>query len=118
MAAYSFLFPAERDLNKAHQLRGGLTPSQLTLSFQGGPTLQLAAERIALNLRDSGLNVQVIAGAQRGDLNLRAFALESRDPQSALESLLRSEDQAIPISDASPASLYKLEHGFLDRKTL
>ena len=118
MTGYSFLFPAERDVNKAHEMRGGLTPSQLTLSFQGGPTMQLAAERIALNLRDSGFNVQVIAGTQRGDLNLRAFALESRDPQSALESLLRSEGKAIPISDASPASLYKVEHEFLDRKTL
>ena len=118
ITGYSFLFPTDRDLNKAHELRGGLTPAQLTLSAPGNPTLQLAAQRIALNLREAGFNVQVATGVQRGDLHLRIFALESRDPQSSLESLLRTEGQTVPANDSSPGALYKVEHEFLDRKTL
>ncbi len=78
--------------------------------------MQLAAQRIALNLREAGLNVQ--ATGQGGDLKLRTFALESRDPQAALESLLRDAGEPSPIEDASPAALYKAERGFLDRRTL
>jgi MarR-like DNA-binding transcriptional regulator SgrR of sgrS sRNA len=118
MSGYSFLFPTDRDLNKAHELRGGLTPNQLTLSWQGSPTIQLAAQRIALNLHEAGFNVQMATGTQNGNLNLRAFALESRDPQSTLESLTRAANQAIPVNDPSPIALYKVEREFLDRKTL
>jgi peptide/nickel transport system substrate-binding protein len=116
VTGYSFLFPAERDLNKAHELRGGLGPPQITLGSEGGATMQLAAQRIALNLREAGFNVQ--AAGQRGDLSLRAFALESRDPQSALESLLREAGQPNAVEDPSPAALYKAEREFLNRKTL
>ena len=118
ISGYSFLFPTDRDLNKAHELRGGLTSAQLTLSSQGGPTLQLAAQRIALNLREAGFNVQAATGTQHGDLILRTFALESRDPQSTLESLLRGAGQPISSGDPAPAALYKVEHEFLERKTL
>ena len=117
VTGYSFLFTTERDLNKAHELRGGLTP-QLTLSSENGPILQLAAQRIALNLHEAGFNVQMATGTQRGNLVLRTFALQSRDPQSGLESLLRAEGQAAPTPDSLPASLYKVEHEFLERKTL
>src|SRR5579863_1823455 len=102
ISGYSFLFPIDRDLNKAHELRGGLTPSPLTLAAQGGPTMQLAAQRIALNLHEAGFNIQMAQGTERGDLNLRAFALEGRDPQSTLESLARAAGQPIPVNDPSP----------------
>ena len=118
VSGYSFLFPTERDLNKAHELRGGLTPPQLMLSSESGSILQLAAQRIALNLHEAGFNVQMASGTQRGNLVLRTFAVESRDPQSALESLLRATGQAAPLPDSSPPSLYKGEREFLGRKTL
>lgn len=126
MSGYSFLFPTDRDLNKAHELRGGLTSTPLTLSSQGSPAMQLAAQRIALNLHEAGFNAQMAQGAQRPDLNLRAFSLEGRDPQSTLESLIesltpslpRAAGQPIPVTDASPAALYKAEREFLQRKTL
>ena len=60
----------------------------------------------ALNLREAGFNVQVTTAAERVDLNLRTFALDSRDPQSSLESLLRAEGQPAPVTDASPAAPY------------
>ncbi|HEY2417966.1 MAG TPA: ABC transporter substrate-binding protein, partial [Steroidobacteraceae bacterium] len=108
LTGYSFLFPTERDQNKAQELRGGLTP-QLTLSSESGPILQLAAQRIALNLHEAGFNVQMATGTQRGNLVLRTFAVDSRDPESALESLLRAAGKAAPTLDSSPASLYKVE---------
>jgi peptide/nickel transport system substrate-binding protein len=117
LTGYSFLFPTERDQNKAQELRGGLTP-QLTVSSESGPILQLAAQRIALNLHEAGFNVQMATGTQRGNLVLRTFAVDSRDPESALESLLRAAGKAAPTLDSSPASLYQVEHEFLDRKTL
>jgi peptide/nickel transport system substrate-binding protein len=118
LSGYSFLFPSDRDLNKARELRGGLTPRQLTLSFQGGPTMQLAAQRIALNLHEAGFDVQVAGGSQRGDIILRTLVLLGRDPQAALEGLLRSAGQPVPVTDSYSAALYKAEREFLDRKTL
>ncbi len=120
ITGYSFLFPTDRDLNKAHELRGGLAPPQLSLSASGNPTIQLAAQRIALNLREAGFNAQVTTGAQRSDFNLRTFALQCSDPQSCLEELLRTEGSTTGIADSAPAptALYKVEREFLDRKTL
>lgn len=118
MSGYSFLFPTDRDLNKAHELRGGLLPGQLILSSEGSATMQLAAQRIALNLHEAGFNAQMAQGAQRADLSLRAFAVEGRDPQSTLESLTRAVGQAVLVSDPSPLGMYKVEREFLERKTL
>ncbi|MDR3773571.1 MAG: ABC transporter substrate-binding protein, partial [Terracidiphilus sp.] len=45
LTGYAFLFSPDRDLNKAHELRGGVTPPVLTLAAEGGPAMQLAAQR-------------------------------------------------------------------------
>jgi len=120
ISGYSFLFPTNRNLNKAHELRGGIAPPTLPISAPGDPAIQLAAQRIALNLREAGFNSQVTTGAQRGDLNLRAFALECRDGQSCMEELLRMEGGTAGFAETAPgpAALYKVEREFLDRKTL
>jgi hypothetical protein len=78
----------------------------------------VVAQRIALNLHEAGFNVQVTTGTQHADLNLRRFELESRDPQSSLEVLLRAEEQSTPVMDATPAALYKTEREFLEHHTL
>ena len=116
LTGYSFLFSADRDLNKAHQRRGGVTPPPLTLAAEGGPAMQLAAQRIALNLRDAGFNVQVVTpgGTQNIDLTLRRLPLESKQPQPALESMLRAAGLAIPVLEQTPAGLYKAEREILD----
>jgi MarR-like DNA-binding transcriptional regulator SgrR of sgrS sRNA len=118
VSGYSFLFPPERDLNKALDLRGGLTPHPLNLAFQGGATMQLAAQRIALNLHEAGYTVQAQTGFPRGDLTLRTLTLEVRDPQPALESMLRSADAPALALDSSPTALFKVERSFLEHKTL
>jgi len=120
LTGYSFLFPAERDVNKARELRGGLTPPTLTLRAEGSATMQLAAQRIALNLREAGFNVQVAANGSRqhADLILPHETLSSSDPRAALESLLRAVGVATPAIDQTPAGLYKAEHDFLETHTL
>ena len=120
LTGYSFLFSADRDVNKAHELRGGLTPPPLTLSTEVGATMQLAAQRIALNLREAGFNVQVAPTGkpQHTDLVLLRLTLESNQPQAALESLLRGVGVANPVLESTPAGLFRVEHEFLETHTL
>jgi peptide/nickel transport system substrate-binding protein len=120
ISGYAFLFPTDRDLNRAHELRGGLTAPALTLSVEDGPTMQLAAQRIAINLREAGFNVQVApAGSgQRADLALRKLPIEGADPAAAMVLLVRSTGQVSPIVQQAPDSLFRAESEFLDRKTL
>ena len=116
LTGYSFLFSAARDLNKAHELRGGVSPPPLTLAADANPAMQLAAQRIALNLRDAGFNIQVVnAGVpQHVDLTLRRLTLESSQPQPALESILRASGLAVPVIEQSTEALYKVERQILD----
>ncbi len=120
LTGFAFLFPVDRDLNKAHELRGGLTTPTLTLSVDGDGTMNLAAQRIELNLKETGFNVQEVSAgsALHADLMLRKISLENGEPSAVLDGVLRSVGQpAVPV-DPSPASLYKAEHDFVDRHTL
>ena len=116
LTGYSFLFSTDRDLKKANELRGGASPSTLTLAADPSPTMLLMAQRIALNLRDAGFNVQLTAPSvpQHIDLTLRRFLLPTTQPQSALDSILRDAGLPIPITDSTPAAIYKVEREFLD----
>ena len=119
LTGYAFLFPVERDLNKAHELRGGLAIPPLTLSVNGDGAMQLAAQRIALNLRESGFNVQVATAPNaHANLTLRKLPLEGGDPAGALQRLLRTVGQTDPVTDQGSPALYKTEREFLDRHTL
>ena len=119
LTGYSFLFPTERDLNKAHELRGGQTPQQLTLGVEGNGTMQLAVQRIALNLHEAGFNVQIAnAGTQNANLVLRKFSIDGGGAASALESMLRSMGVDTPVQEKTPSALFGAEREFLSRKTI
>jgi len=120
LTGYSFLFSAERDANKARELRGGMTPPALTLSTEGDAAMQLAGQRIALDLHDAGFNVQVAGtgGSQHTDLVLLRLTLASNQSQPALESILRGVGVATPVLEKTPAGLYRVEHEFLGTHTL
>jgi peptide/nickel transport system substrate-binding protein len=117
LSGYAFLFPAERDLAKAQQLLGGVKPPRLILGYEGGGSMQLAAQRIALNLREAGFDVQVTSAAH-ADLTLRSLPLDSPAPAAALESVLREAGETAPLAATSPTDLYRAERDFLDRKML
>jgi len=120
LTGFAFLFPTDRNLSKANELRGGLTPPLLTLKADGDPTMQLAAQRIALNLHDAGFNVQV-AAARNGlgaDLVLRKLPLTGAAPVDVLAILLRGAGENAPVTGSDPNDLFRAEHEILDLKTL
>ena len=115
----AFLFPAERDLNKAHELRGGMTPPLLSLEAGGSGAIQLAAQRIVLNLREAGFNVQLSApGAKPASMHLRTFRVAGADPASDLAELVRAAGQADLVMGSDPPAVYHAERAFLDRRVL
>ena len=119
LTGYSFLFPAGRDMSKAQELRGGLTPGQLTLATESDGAMQLAAQRIALNLREAGFNVQMAApGAHYADLILRKLPISGKDTAAALEQVMRRAGEPDPVTDVMPMALYKVEQTYLDEKKL
>jgi peptide/nickel transport system substrate-binding protein len=118
LTGYAFLFPTDRDLNKAHDLRGGLSSPPLTLSYEGNGATQLAAQRIAINLREAGFTVQVANRAQRADLALRNLPIEGAEPAAAMENLLRSAGQYAPVTQQTPETLFAAEREFLNLDTL
>ena len=71
------LFRRPRSEQSASELRGGLTPPPLTMTAEGGGAMQLAAQRIALNLHEAGFNVQVASTRARTapTLSLRRLPL-------------------------------------------
>lgn len=120
LSGFAFLFPVDRDLNKANAFRGGLSVPPLTLAADGDPVVQLVAQRIALNLHETGFNV-VVANAslpQHPDLILRRIALQGGPSSAVLDQVLRVCGQVQSGTTADPAALYKAERTFLDRHTL
>ena len=120
LTGYSFLFSTERDLNKSHEKHGSLTFPLLTMSAEGGSAMQLAAQRIALNLHDAGFNVQIVAenGARPADLALRRLPIASNQPQAALAAMLRGAGVQAPVLEVAPAGLFRVEREFLETHTL
>ncbi len=119
LSGYAFLFPTDRDLNKAHELRGGLAAPPLVLGVNGGSAIQLAAQRIALNLHEASFAVQVSSASNtQAQLTLRKIPMEGAGATATLELLLRAFGQNEPVAAQDPAALYKIESDFLDRHTV
>jgi MarR-like DNA-binding transcriptional regulator SgrR of sgrS sRNA len=87
LSGYAMLFPSSPDAARVHDLRAQAGQSRpLTIGYPAGDTtLQLVAERIALNARESGLQVQVAAGS--ADFTVVQLPLSSTNPQVALAAL-------------------------------
>jgi hypothetical protein len=120
MTGYAFVFPAGRDMNKAHELRGGLSAPPLKLGVESGGAMMLAAQRIALNLHEAGFDVQPvdIGRVQHPDLALRRLPIEGVDAPAAMEGLLRAAGEPVAVPRQSSTALFRAEREFLDRNTL
>jgi hypothetical protein len=120
ITGYGFLFSPDRDINRSRELRGGLTPPALTISTDGGAAMQLAAQRIALNLRDAGFNVQSPPPGppRHTDMVLLRLTLASNLPQPALESMLRAVGVSSPVLANAAPELFNAEREFLQTHTL
>lgn len=119
LTGYGFLFPVARDLVRAQGLHGPEAGAPLTLVVDNpSAPIQLAADRIALNLREAGFHVQVVARSINAeanttpDLALHRIHLESGDPQAALEEMLAAFGQALTDESADPTTLYRQEAAF------
>ena len=120
LTGYAFLFPTERNLGKAVELRGGQNPGVLTLTVESSGAMLLAAQRIALNLREAGFTVQAVMGGAgvHSDGVLRKIPFDGGWPSAALESALRRLGDTTPVSEQSPAGIYRVEHDFLATHTV
>lgn len=121
VSGYSFLFPTARDLSRAQELRGGASAAPLVFAVENEtPELHLAAERIALNLREAGFRVQIAPenGGARPDIVLRQFHLEAGDPRAALDEIATAAGQTVTVGGTDAASLYRAERDLLELDTV
>ena len=125
LSGYSFLFPTDRDLERARALRGGAGTAPVQLSSENADaTMQVAAERLALNLHEAGFNVQVSPAAARpvgspgGMLTLRRVHLQATDAEAALDEMLARFGENGSVTGTDAASLWREEHGFLEKETV
>jgi peptide/nickel transport system substrate-binding protein len=116
LTGYAFLFPTERDLSRARNYLAGVNTSPLVLTIDNpDASMQLAAERIVLNLREAGLNVQVRPASSQptADLLLQRIHLEAGDAAAGLNEMLEYFSQKVTEETGDPAALYKTERDFL-----
>ena len=121
LSGYAFLFPSDRDLDRARALRGGANAPGTTLSVSDtGATMELAAERLVLNLHEAGFNVQVAAAGSRPttELELRKVHLEATDPGPALEEMLARFGENGSVTGSDAATLWQEERAVLDKDTI
>ena len=115
MTGYSFVFPAAVDLDRARQVRAGLRQAApWTLGYDSADGLsRLLAERIALNARDAGLNVQ-LANSGSSDIRLVRMRLPSLDSRTALALLASGLGLPQPkFENDSAQDLYSAESALL-----
>ena len=118
MTGYAFLFSKSRDLGRARGLAGALpaTSKQLTLACNiADPLARAVADRVALNARDAGLAVRVVAEHAAADLRLAEVRLGAHSPAEALSGIVRalrlSEQPQLPAD--SLESLHAAEAAFV-----
>jgi hypothetical protein len=96
------------------QLLGGQHPALTVAAETGDPMMQLVAERMVLNLRDAGFNAQVRPAQTQADVQLRRVHLESGSARAGLHEMLRALGSDADDGAGDPASLYRVERGFLE----
>lgn len=118
MTGYGVLFGSAADLAAARDLRSQLKQvPPMTISYDSGdPTLQLAAERIALNAHDAGISLQAVprSAITPAQLQLVRVALPSTDPGACLAGLSHAllGENAVPAANVE--ALYSQEREILE----
>jgi peptide/nickel transport system substrate-binding protein len=119
LSGYAFLFPTGRDLNRAHALHGGAFPPPVLLKADpSGATMQLAAERLALNLHEAGFNVRMASPGTSAAMELRLVHLEETSPRAALDEMLASFGQTVTVNGTEPHALWQAESSALRSNTV
>lgn len=121
LTGYAFLFPTERDAENAHLSRTQAASAPLILAADSSDaSMQLAAQRIALNLHEGGLNVQFSPQPNKAgaDLLLRRIHLEATGAAAGLAEILSVFGEGESENGSDPAALYRVERAFLLKHTI
>lgn len=111
LSGYAFLFSAGQDLARARSLAPGARP--LTLAVED-PAARPIADRIALNARDAGLSVTIVAQPGTADVRLTEVRMASTDAARALAGVAAALGAPEPARIDSAESLYNAERALLD----
>src|SRR5260370_4401358 len=110
LSGYAFLFAISPDVARAKTLIAQLKPTPLTLSYPANDSFaRSVADRVAVNARDAGINIQPTSNAN-GNLRLVRWQLESVD---AAAELTRLAERAV-----KPEALYEAERSVLDERRI
>jgi len=133
LSGYAFLFAVDTNLERAKQLRATLPPALASGSDPlrlrvdaAGELPKLVAERIAVNARQAGVNVQVFARSAQPDpaamLHFFAWHVTSLSPRMELDALLKSmavsENSSADALGTDAAQLFARERRVLDDRYL
>jgi peptide/nickel transport system substrate-binding protein len=116
LSGYAFLFQAARNLDRARQLTSALLKSAPRVSLAYDPADPLArpiAERIALDVRESGIVLQAAPGA-RGDVRLARYRLRSVDAPQVLADVAAWQGAEAPAPAITPEATYSAERKLLE----
>ncbi len=115
LGGYEFVFPSEFNLTRAQQLRGDVQHAPAwTIGYDANdPLVQLVAERVALNARDSGLRVQPTTSGPT-DIQVARIVFSSTDAWQALSNVGVATGMALPkMTGNSTEDLYQAENAIL-----
>jgi hypothetical protein len=112
VSGYAFLFPALKDAARARSLVSGLPAASRALSLAADD--RAIADRIALNARDVGLAVTVVATTANADVRLTQGRVTSTSGAQALPVLAAAFGLAEPAKAETPEALYAAERALLD----
>jgi hypothetical protein len=112
MTGYAMLFA------QTGQRSGNVTATTagaITLSYDASdPANQLIAERVAVNARDVGIQLQTAASTANADVRLLRIPLASPQPQLALQAVATAAGLAVPqFQGTSAEELYAREKELL-----
>jgi len=118
LSGYATLFPSVPDAARVHELRAQAGQSRpLTIAYPAGDTtLELVAERIALNARETGLQAQATAGS--ADFTVVRLPLASMNPQVALAALAAQSEATRADYGDGIEELYRNERDLLSHAKL
>jgi peptide/nickel transport system substrate-binding protein len=119
VSGYSYLFSVNRDLARARELRSQVPAAQaaVVLGYEPGDELARSiAERVALNARDAGINIQVAPGNGAATIvRVPVAAASAKVGLSALVGRLDPGEVSHVLAARSPEELYAAERDVLEQ---
>jgi hypothetical protein len=118
LSGYAFLFAVSADLARARMLAASAPPAARSFTLEvEDAALRPMADRLALNARDAGLAVSVIApgqGRAPADARLLEARISSREGWPALAGVAAALGVAAPPRSDTPEELYAAERTLLE----